>query len=91
MAASSDAIPAGSARAEMQALMGKRARVTVSDGRVVEGELYCIDRDGNIVLRGAETCKREGLPSESSSDKASRWLGIIMVPGAHASKLEVSA
>lgn len=40
--------------------MGKRARVTVSDGRVVEGELYCIDRDGNIVLRGAETCKREG-------------------------------
>jgi len=100
-------------------MMGRTARVTVSDGRVVEGQLYCIDKQRNIVIKGAQMvrkstgetrparglggmaaaaacsavlarCSAAAEGTETAADRARRWLGIIMVPGAHATKIEIA-
>lgn len=34
-------------------LLGRKIRVRISDHRVIEGELQCIDREMNIVLNTA--------------------------------------
>lgn len=45
MAASSDAL---------RPLLGRPVRVTISDGRVLLGDLYCVDYQGNVLLSQAE-------------------------------------
>lgn len=39
-----------SAIEQVRALLGKPIRVVLSDGRVVEGSLLCVDKDMNFVL-----------------------------------------
>jgi small nuclear ribonucleoprotein (snRNP)-like protein len=34
-------------------LLGSMIRVRISDGRIIEGELQCLDRDLNLVLGSA--------------------------------------
>ncbi len=42
-----------SALDKLQGLLGKSIRVLISDGRVVQGDLQCIDKDMNIILASA--------------------------------------
>jgi small nuclear ribonucleoprotein (snRNP)-like protein len=35
---------------KIQQLLGKTIRVEVSDGRIVQGELQCLDKDLNVVM-----------------------------------------
>ena len=42
-----------SALEQVQGLLGKKLRVSISDGRVIEGDLQCMDKDLNIILGSA--------------------------------------
>ena len=67
--------------------LGQTIRIHISDGRVIEGEFQCMDKDLNFVLGNsveyydikAEDISRE-LPAD---DVPSRQLGAAMVPGTH--------
>ena len=45
--------------------LNERLRVTISDGRVIDGRLICTDRDCNLVLSNCE----EFLSSEEMSEQ----------------------
>lgn len=42
------------ARALLTSYLNKRMRVVISDGRVIDGNFLCSDRDSNIVLGNCE-------------------------------------
>ena len=42
------------ARALLTGYLNERMRVTISDGRVIDGRLICTDRDCNLVLSNCE-------------------------------------
>ena len=52
-----------------RALLGRRLRVSLSDGRIVLGWLSCLDALGNLLLRDA-------------SDEAGARIGLAVVPPA---------
>ena len=39
---------------KVKLLLGKPIRLVLSDGRVVEGELDCMDKDINFILRNTK-------------------------------------
>ncbi len=42
------------ARKQLQSYLNKRMRISISDGRIVDGMFLCTDRDCNIVLANCE-------------------------------------
>jgi small nuclear ribonucleoprotein (snRNP)-like protein len=46
-------LPTSEALEELKTLLGRNLRVLISDGRVVEGEFQCMDKDLNFILGGA--------------------------------------
>lgn len=61
---------------------GSTLRVKISDGRVIEGEFACLDRDLNIILNKAiEFFSMDAM--ENGNEETSKTLGQAMVPGAH--------
>ena len=45
------------AKAKLQSYMGRTARIKITDKRIFEGQLVCIDQQGNVILFGTtETC-----------------------------------
>eukprot|EP01113_Clastostelium_recurvatum_P037987 TRINITY_DN5615_c0_g1_i2.p1 TRINITY_DN5615_c0_g1~~TRINITY_DN5615_c0_g1_i2.p1 ORF type:complete len:175 (+),score=5.78 TRINITY_DN5615_c0_g1_i2:94-618(+) len=76
----------------LQQYMGQYARVSIADGRLISGRLYCFDQQGNILLSEADETNPEGSSSSSSSDHvgvapvpsgANRFLGMAMIPARH--------
>lgn len=53
------------AKALLSSYLNERMRVTISDGRVIDGRLICTDRDCNLVLSNCE----EFLSQEEMSKK----------------------
>lgn len=43
-------------------LLHKNLRITLTDGRVLVGSLDCLDKDGNIVLRGTHVYRKQEGP-----------------------------
>jgi small nuclear ribonucleoprotein (snRNP)-like protein len=37
----------------MAEILGRQVRVVISDGRIIEGELTCMDKDFNLIVAGA--------------------------------------
>ncbi len=37
----------------VQSLMGKSIRIIVSDGRIIEGDVSCLDKDFNFIVSNA--------------------------------------
>ena len=68
----------------VSSLLGREVRVLLSDGRMVEGELECLDKAMNLVLRNSKEFHnaRESVQSESVGD-AYKGIGTVMVPGPH--------
>jgi len=63
--------------------LDKMVRVKVTDGRVVEGLLRCVDKDMNLVLsQGIEYHGLESVDSAKGTDTL-RNLGSVMIPGPH--------
>ncbi len=67
--------------------LGQMVRVTISDGRCIEGELRCIDKDMNLVL--GQATEYYGVESDQAvqdkflDETSSRSLGSAMIPGIH--------
>ncbi|OAL04440.1 hypothetical protein IQ06DRAFT_290547 [Phaeosphaeriaceae sp. SRC1lsM3a] len=79
--------------------IGKNLRIHASDGRVFGGQMKCTDKDRNIILAlaheyrapSAEVIRKaiedSGNPS-ASVPWNSRYVGLIVVPGQHITKIE---
>ena len=77
---------ASSNLAQLALLLGKTVRVRVSDRRLVEGELECVDRECNFILGNAT--EYHGVPEGTLAFNAEtvptiRRLGSAMIPGKH--------
>ncbi|KAI9218767.1 hypothetical protein BC828DRAFT_407297 [Blastocladiella britannica] len=62
------------ARAILSAMMDRPIRVSIQDGRILEGRLRCIDRDRNLVL--ADT-----MDNGKTEIGAERFVALVMIPG----------
>jgi len=74
------------ANAKVQALVNKhsRIRVRISDGRLIEGELHCIDMNKNLIVAGAlELHGMQKDDGEAQEATLTRSLGTAMIPGLH--------
>jgi len=88
---------------EVQKYLGENVRIVLDDGRVVEGEFRCMDKDMNFIINAAVeyhgmaegTCTRTDVGSGSSGGSnedaivgiSQRALGSAMVPGQHVVKI----
>eukprot|EP00898_Chlorokybus_atmophyticus_P007599 jgi/Chlat1/7840/Chrsp66S07340 len=62
------------------ALLYRRMRVGISDGRVLEGLFHCLDKQGNIILMDTAQVTPSG---------ERRPLGQVLVPAAHRTSLHI--
>lgn len=76
MASERPAPEAPTAVASVRALLHRVLRVTLSDGRVVQGRLECFDNLGNFILAHAIQVPRE-------AGVAPVTLGLVLAPGKH--------
>ncbi|KAF2969025.1 hypothetical protein GQX73_g4552 [Xylaria multiplex] len=91
------------AEAYIKSLINKTLRVHATDGRMFIGTFKCTDTDRNIVLSLTYEYRQPSQQklaeaaaiamSENSqtvkADMASRYLGLIVIPGEHIVKIEV--
>merc|ERR1712100_672578 len=69
----------------IRALMDTAVRVTISDGRLITGQLWCFDNVKNLILLN---CQETRIIQELEHH---RPLGpLVMVPGKHITKIEAS-
>jgi len=86
----------------VQQFLGENVRIVLDDGRVIEGEFRCMDKDMNFVLHAAVEYHgmAEAMYSSTSADTdtdagsgngsegvSQRALGSAMVPGQHIVKV----
>ena len=82
-------------------LLGKTLQVTVPDGRLFSGTFRCTDNDSNIILSNsfeyrmpsgavekAAIEKLEATGQASKADMASRFVGLIVIPGKQIARME---
>eukprot|EP00438_Fugacium_kawagutii_P035873 Skav204675 [mRNA] locus=scaffold1284:33420:33761:- [translate_table: standard] len=74
------------AKSVMSKLMNTCVRAHIEDGRIISGQLWCLDQTKNLILlSGYETRIMKDGPSEE------RALGpLILVPGKYIRKLEAT-
>ncbi|KAG5943674.1 hypothetical protein E4U53_007017 [Claviceps sorghi] len=83
------------ARDYLSSLLNKNLRISTTDGRLFRGLFKCTDPDQNIVLANTHEYRRpslaEALPAvaECPEGMASRYLGMVVVPGQHVVKMEL--
>lgn len=66
----------------IHSLLGSSIYILISDGRWVEGELLCLDKDLNIVL--GDSTEYHGVSNMNFLDNVQpRKLGMVVIPGAH--------
>ena len=69
---------------ELSLFLLQKMRITLSDGRVIEGLFECMDKDMNFILGNAtEFYGTSSINFASTEIKNVRLLGQVMVPGAH--------
>lgn len=86
----------------LESLLKRTFRAYTTDGRMFLGEFKCTDNESNIILAKTyeyrmptEKAKREAIEREQAgegsgkADMTSRFLGLVVVPGRHITKLEV--
>lgn len=67
--------------AHVQRMLDEVLRVTTPQGRVITGRLQCLDKQGNLVLSGAQ---------EMLANKAEpRSMGMVLVPPQQQQRVEL--
>lgn len=64
----------------VRALLDKRLRVELSDGRTVEGRLECYDDSGNMILVSTTDVTAK-VALSSVRDGETHFMGTVLVPG----------
>eukprot|EP00163_Fabomonas_tropica_P009366 TRINITY_DN19172_c0_g1_i1.p1 TRINITY_DN19172_c0_g1~~TRINITY_DN19172_c0_g1_i1.p1 ORF type:complete len:156 (-),score=29.92 TRINITY_DN19172_c0_g1_i1:368-835(-) len=59
--------------------LGLNARVTVSDGRIVQGTLWCFDKTGSVLLRDSVEYRKYSVVGQGDREE-SRHLGLALIP-----------
>lgn len=88
--------------AYLQSLLGQQFRIHTTDERVFAGELKCTDNECNVILAKAFEYRASPAARDASLSEAlevgkskavvnmsSRFLGLVVVPGAYITKIEV--
>jgi len=75
-------------QAFIKSCMGRTLCVTVSDGRLFEGELRCVDNACNLVM--AMAFEYRGHPEDEAVRRERRMVGTVVVPGKHITRIEIS-
>lgn len=95
-----DAMGNAEASFYLSQLIGKSLRIHTSDNRVFGGQMKCTDKDRNIILSLTyefreppadvieQAVKSSGNPSVSVP-WTSRYVGLVVVPGSHITKIEL--
>ncbi|CAL3970354.1 unnamed protein product [Diplocarpon coronariae] len=83
----------------LTSLLNKSLRVTTTDTRMFLGQFKCTDSDRNIILAQTYeyrlpppplTSPRTTSPQQPATlDMTSRYLGLVVVPGAYIVRIEV--
>ena len=68
----------------MRRLVGRKARVEVTDGRTFFGDLTCYDKDGNTLLRDAREVRVDKAGKEHN-----RIVGLALIPLRHTVRFDV--
>lgn len=64
--------------ARVRALLGRRCRATLADGRALEGALHCADKQGNIIL--TDTVETRSAPEGAHARRPSDNGGLAPKP-----------
>ena len=76
---------------EVQQYLGEKIRIVLDDGRIIEGEFSCMDKDLNFVIGSAvEFHGMKGIEYDemmTTEAMSQRVLGSAMVPGEHIVKI----
>ena len=75
---------------EVTSWMGSRARVVVTDGRILIGTLECIDKDRNVLLSACDVY-RVRKRGEADEEEEKRLLGLACIARKHLVSLEMAA
>eukprot|EP00793_Prasinoderma_coloniale_P003177 PRCOL_00005812-RA len=77
--------------ARVRALLGRRCRATLADGRALEGALHCADKQGNIILTDTVETRSAPEGSNAAETTQTRTLGMVLIPDKHRVGFEVEA
>jgi len=73
---------------DSNSLLGNSIQVILSDSRVLEGTLLCIDKDLNLVI--SDVIEHFNTTGKKQSSTLSRHIGTATVPGKHIVKIRTS-
>ncbi|MCJ1428394.1 hypothetical protein MMC29_006304 [Sticta canariensis] len=84
----------------LSSMLGKQLRIHTTDTRMFVGDFKCTDNECNIILgrcfeyrppmaSALDTTSASVSGSSLTMDMTSRYLGLIVVPGQHISKIEI--
>eukprot|EP00698_Gefionella_okellyi_P006614 TRINITY_DN1593_c0_g1_i1.p2 TRINITY_DN1593_c0_g1~~TRINITY_DN1593_c0_g1_i1.p2 ORF type:complete len:140 (-),score=26.26 TRINITY_DN1593_c0_g1_i1:627-1046(-) len=75
----------------LRALLGKKLRVDVNDGRKFFGMGYCFDAQKNVILTACVEERQSKTSAASNEFRADRRsLGMVLIPGKHIARLHVA-
>ncbi|KAK2767600.1 hypothetical protein FQN54_003758 [Arachnomyces sp. PD_36] len=73
----------------LKSLLGRTLRIHTTDTRLFVGAFKCSDNDRNIILGG--TYEYRYPDPSTDADITSRFIGLVVVPGQHITKIELDA
>ncbi|OKL64601.1 hypothetical protein UA08_00110 [Talaromyces atroroseus] len=87
----------------LQSLLGRNLRIHTTDTRMFVGIFKCTDMDRNVILANTfeyrlpsqsalQAAAESASPSDAGKfkmDMTSRFIGVVVVPGQHITKIEV--
>ncbi|KAI9752142.1 MAG: hypothetical protein M4579_005742 [Chaenotheca gracillima] len=84
----------------LQSFLDRRLNITTTDGRIFAGQMKCTDNERNVILAltheyrhpSAAAIRSAALSGGVDNVKlslSSRFLGLVVVPGQHITKIEV--
>ena len=78
-----------------RALLNRRLRVFLTDGRILLGNLRCIDRQGNLLLANTMEVRRREQAAQAQAQLGvtnagweERQVGLVVVPERHRRRCE---
>ena len=80
-------------------LLRRRIRIRLTDGRVLIGNLQCLDKQGNILLANAVEIRKKQVSCLNTQTAGSainagwdeRMVGLVIIPPQHRKTCEVKA